>query len=176
MTYKERNQDFLIDAIIEHLRYCEETGNIYRKKNSRMGPKLNFLQPAGFVMNSGYRALKVCGHRVMCHRAAFVLMNGRFPEFEIDHINGDKLDNRWVNLRECTKAQNAQNRAKLCTRRAWSKHMGVSYSKKRSNWFASIDVNKKRIYLGSFETEEEAAKAYADAKAIYHTFNPVLDR
>lgn len=89
---------------------------------------------------------------------------------EVDHINGNALDNRRCNLRLCSHQQNCQNRRRRLERGFSSKYKGVSkgyFTKKRSlqMWTASIRQYGKSGYLGSFKSEIEAAKSY-DAKAL----------
>ena len=92
------------------------------------------------------------------------MANGRWPMY-IDHINGNPLDNRIENLRECQgQKENLQNH---------SKAKGYSFCKHYKKWKAYIGVDNKRKTIGYFETEEQAKQARAEAKAKYHTFNPV---
>lgn len=79
----------------------------------------------------------------------------------VDHINGDGLDNRRVNLRVCTQRENARNRLAVRGLR------GVSWRPAYGTWRARIMVDRKEIHLGSFETEREAAHAY-NAAASEH--------
>lgn len=84
---------------------------------------------------------------------------------EVDHINGNGLDNRRCNLRVVTRSQNAMNRRKKdgCS----SRYKGVSYRAKRNRWAASICINGKRHFLGHFLTEEDAHAAYSEAAATH---------
>lgn len=82
----------------------------------------------------------------------------------VDHINGDTLDNRKCNLRVCTSAENIRNR-KL-HKNSISGYKGVR--KQGKNWRATIRANDKRIFLGVFNTKEEAAAAYNEASKKYH--------
>jgi hypothetical protein len=82
----------------------------------------------------------------------------------VDHINGNTLDNRRCNLRFVTPSQHAQN---IC---GFSKDhpKGVCFDKSRNKWKAEIRVNKKRIHIGRYETQQEALEAYKEASFKYH--------
>lgn len=80
---------------------------------------------------------------------------------EVDHINGDRADNRRANLRLCTRAQNTSYRTHAP--RSSSGFFGVYWRKDRERWLAQIDVGSKQIYLGLFTDPIEAAHAYDEA-------------
>lgn len=105
----------------------------------------------------------VTTERCMVHRLAWMLFHGvRIPEgAQIDHINGEKSDNRIDNLRLCTISQNMQNRE-------YSKSgmRGAVFHKSTGKWQASL-----RVHLGTFATQEEAANAYElAAKKLHQEF------
>jgi len=88
-----------------------------------------------------------------------------FGMLDIDHINGNQLDNRKCNLRTATRTQNNLNQLKV--RKGTSKYKGVYFDKRNNRYIAEAKLNGKRIFQRSFLTEMEAAKAY-DEVAIKH--------
>ena len=94
------------------------------------------------------------------HRAILRAPNGIY----VDHINNNGLDNQRRNLRLCTQNQNCQNRQKVA---GTSKYKGVCKRKGRKTWISEIRVTRKLIYLGAFQHQEDAAKAYDIAALKY---------
>jgi hypothetical protein len=93
------------------------------------------------------------------HKLAWYLYYGELPKNNIDHIDGDKSNNRIDNLRDVTVQQNNWNR---------SNTKGYVYHKRDKSYMASICVNSKIKHLGYFKTEEEAREAYLEAKSKHH--------
>lgn len=83
-----------------------------------------------------------------------------------DHKNGNTLDNRMVNLRICTNAQNIQNSKMISTNKSGFK--GVSFYKGAKKWVSAMRVNNKNKYIGCFNSKEEAALAYKEASKKLH--------
>ncbi len=85
----------------------------------------------------------------------------------VDHRNNNGLDNRRANLRPATHSQNMQNRAKTRLKTS-SRFIGVSFHKRSQCWCTAIGRNGKKVWLGSFASEIDAAKAYDAAAKKYH--------
>lgn len=121
---------------------------------------------AGSVQNTKYRAISINCQSYLEHRLAWLYVHGEWPKHTIDHINGDRADNRLDNLRAATRSQNQHNRAK--DKRNTSGHKGVHWSSQHQKWRARICVNRKTKCLGVFDDVQAAAQAYRRAAAMYH--------
>jgi hypothetical protein len=91
-----------------------------------------------------------------------------------DHVNRSSLDNRKANLRPATVSQNLCNRSRRKTKTR-SKYKGLEWDRAQKKWKARIQFNNRKIYLGSFASEIEAAKAYDSAAKKYHREFAVLN-
>jgi hypothetical protein len=111
-----------------------------------------------------------CGRRVngrflniFMHRLLMGLAAGEGHTVEVDHINGNGLDNRRQNLRKATPSQNQQN---YRARKGFSSsHRGVSWCKRDRRWRATYHLMGKEYYVGSFVSEEDASRAVSEARA-----------
>lgn len=150
------------DWIRDNLRYDPDTGHLWWliQKNNRV-----MKEPAGYSDKDQYPRvdIKINGVRSQPtkHRLAWFLYYGVWPKDQVDHINNVKDDNRIVNLREATNAENSKN--KKAQVGGSSKYKGVCWYKSSSKWSAQIRVNYKKIHLGHYDNEEEAALAYNKA-------------
>ena len=141
---------------------------VYRNSNAIAG------SVSGNIHDNGYRYIKVYKKLYRASRLAWLYMTGSFPSNHIDHRNGIRDDDRWENLREATRSQNHQNI--ILKSNNTSGYMGVNWSKKHKKWAARIGIDGKRIFLGRFDTPEEAYEAYLKAKKEYHNFQPIPRR
>ena len=110
---------------------------------------------------NGYCQVRVFGRMMLYQHIAYILANGKDVPAgkEIDHINGDKTDNRPENLRVVSRRQNGQNQQ---IHRA-GKLVGATYFRARGKWQSQIKIRGKHVHLGLFETEAEAHSAYMAA-------------
>lgn len=106
------------------------------------------------------------GRKIAAPRMHRAILTGIDVKLHIDHINGDRLDNRTENLRVCTASQNTMNRGAQANNT--SGYKGVIYDKQRQKWRAEICYGGKRRYLGRFNSAEEVALAYNEAARIHH--------
>lgn len=113
----------------------------------------------------GYLRTRIDGKLYMNHRLAWLYVYGSMPEFEIDHINHNKKDNRIANLRSCTRSENSRN-SPIGIRNK-SGIVGVQYRERDRKFYATITNNKKKIHIGVYETAEDALLAYNDAARKY---------
>lgn len=123
--------------------------------------KVNTLKWFSFLQSNGkhYVATKIGGKQIRLHR---MLLGVTESNIEVDHINGDPLDNRRSNLRTCTKSENQRNRGK--SKKSTSGYKGVSFCRNTQKFRAQIRHNGKLFRLGRFLCPIEAALAY-DKKA-----------
>lgn len=120
---------------------------------------------AGCVKNRGYMCIGIDNKVYQAHRLAFLYMTGSFPEHFCDHINGDKTDNRWVNLRAVSRVDNARNQRIPNTNT--SGVIGVSWDKRKLMWRAQITILKKIKHIGYFHSLDEASCARSAAQKSY---------
>ena len=125
--------------------------------NSRYAGK-----PAITALSNGYKHGQAKGVKLMAHRVLWAMRTGAWPMEEIDHINGDRSDNRQENLREISSAENKKNAG--IGRDNQSGVIGVSWSKKCKKWHAKIGVDGRYIFLGGFDLFSDAVEARGKAE------------
>ncbi len=116
---------------------------------------------AGTMMNSGYVRIKVSGRYVVAHQLAWLYVTGEWPTSNIDHVNGDRADNRIANLRLATRHENARNRKRHKNNSLGLK--GVSLDKETGRFKASIWIDGGIKNLGRFNCPTAAHLAYCKA-------------
>jgi hypothetical protein len=119
-------------------------------------------QPAGRINGRGYRIISIWNREAkkykvyLVHRVIFLMQHGYLPKV-LDHIDGDKDNNKISNLREATQSQNMYNRK--INKNNTSGYKGVKWSKQKKKYIGMIKTNGKEYYVGAFNLAEEAAKA-----------------
>lgn len=161
--------DVTADWIKNVLDYDPETGVFTWK--ARFGKRGVPGRKAGTIDFCGYLVITINKKRHKGHRLAWLVMTGAWPAIAIDHINGDRTDNRFINLREANWSENQHNRR--LQRNNKSGYHGVAWDSHASKWRASIRANGLARNLGGFDTPQDAHAAYLRAKAALHPFNPV---
>lgn len=154
----------------EFLVYNDKDGIFTWKKSNNRRIKIGAL--AGCIQhdNKGkkYLTIRLGGKLYKAHRLAWLLTHGEFSDGDIDHINGDELDNRLVNLRSVTHKENMRNQRLRSTNKSGA--CGVFLNKPTGKWQAQITVDGGKKHLGLFASFEDAvaARKSADALHSYH--------
>jgi len=151
------------ERLRELAHYCPETGeftHLQSKGRKKAGMR------AGSLRNDGYIYIMFGGVRALAHRFAWLYMTGNWPVQEIDHIDGNKRNNAFSNLRDVDRSLNTQNqnRAKVNNKIGL---LGVTQLK-TGKFVATIMLRGKRHYLGVFKSPQEAHQAYLNAKRAIH--------
>ena len=147
------------------LTYDPDTGEF--RWRVRRGGSANSGVIAGARNSEGYVQIQIDANKHKAHRLAWLYVHGEHPT-EIDHINRVKHDNRIVNLRSVTHAQNGQNQKR--PKNNTSGHIGVDFHKRSNRWRARIKIDGKLTDIGYFDTKEAAALARANAEQTYLPF------
>ena len=152
LTWRERGREFF------------KRDQDWRRWNNKYS-----LKPAGALSaSSGYLNVKILDKPYSCHRVAYAIYHGAWPRHQVDHIDGDRANNRIANLRDVTHAENHRNQ-KVRSDNS-SGVMGVYFHKKAGKWCARVKVHGQNIHIGLFEGLEEAiaARKAADIKYGFH--------
>lgn len=160
--------------------YDPDTGEV----RHRHRPDHHFLNPsrakarnsrcAGKIATStqgktGYLTVQIGAKNYLAHRVIYKIVYDVEPPAVLDHINGNKKDNRIANLRAATKSTNGYNRHAPTSNK--SGHKGVIFDRRYGTYYATCTVNKKQHYIGAFKTLSDAASAYeAYAKSAHGEF------
>lgn len=156
-----------METVKNYVNYNPDTGKLTWVKSPSRRAKVG--QEISSVDAYGYLVATFRKKRWKAHRLAWYLYYGEEPEGDIDHINGDRADNRLCNLRVATRADNLRNMK--VSGLGSSKFKGVSWSKCVGKWTAQITLGNKKKHLGCFESEVDAARTYDEAaKELYGKF------
>lgn len=153
------------DRLRDLMLYDQETGFLRWKRNP---PRATKDGAAGRLDNDGYRRVRVDRRDYVAHRLAWLYVHGEWPAHQIDHINGDKTDNRLANLRDVPHAINVQNIRRAATGKKSCSLLGAFKHRQTNRWQARIRLKGKVISLGYFDTPEQANAAYVEGKRRLH--------
>lgn len=153
------------ERLRELLAYDPETG-IFTWKTT-MGSRAVAGQQTDSLDDHGYVRIRVDKRLYRAHRLAVLYMSGSFPPADVDHINLNRADNRWKNLRNATRTVNARNTNLRSDSTSGLKN--VSWHKATGKWQVNLAAGGKNIHIGLFADKELAAQAAAEARSKYHS-------
>jgi hypothetical protein len=136
-------------------------GRLHHRTASR-GRKVG--DAAGCVNGTGYRRIGIGGRYYTEHALVFLMFHGHVPK-EIDHINGNRADNRIENLRSVTRSQNQYNKRQ---QRNVSGYRGVTWHKKTGKWLVRVGLNNKNKSLGYYDDLEFAALVAEEGRSLHY--------
>ena len=158
--------DLTAEQLREQLHYDQDTGVFTWLASNRIGINGN---TAGYIHKRyGYRYIKVNTVAYRAARLVFLFVTGDWPPHHIDHINHDRADDRWLNLRPVTSAENARNQSRRVNNS--SGVLGVSRHIPLDKWHARIGINGRVRHLGYFDNFDDAVRARRAAE-IRHDFH-----
>lgn len=164
--------DLSFERVRDLFDYDAENGWPVRKKD-QFGRIVN--RPCGNKpVCKGYGQVRIDGKTYQTHRIVWLLVHGEWPDGEIDHKDRNPMNNRIENLRVASSSENSHNHG--LQRNNSSGYPGVSFHKPSKKYQAYIKVDNKIIYLGLFNTAEEAYRAYQLAKIKYHPTSPAAQQ
>lgn len=152
-----------MDAAILHEWFRYENGRLYWKKCKAKW--IDLKKEAGTINSIGYRTVVFNQKRYAVHRLVYMMHNGYLPK-QIDHINGNRADNRIENLREVSNSQNRCNTGLMKSNTSGVK--GVCWDKKSNKWSASVQYQNKRV-RALFDTLDDAKKFCVAKRGQVHS-------
>lgn len=155
-----------IKQLHEYLTYDSKTG-VFTWKIAR--GRCAQGQVAGCDEKNGYRKILINSRSQFAHRVAWAMHYGEWPDMHLDHINGNRSDNRIANLRKCLDWQNAGN----STRKSRGRDIPGVRKLERGGFSAELSCKRKKYRLGEYQSEADAAHAYELASILlYKEFSP----
>jgi hypothetical protein len=145
--------------------YDADSGILSRRVSTGSRSRLG---PTGCPVPTGYLMVRLHRKAHYVHRLAWLLTYGEWPVGEIDHINGDRSDNRLCNLRDLGRAENGQNIGVPANNTSGA--TGVYFSARAQRWVAEIKVNQKKRHIGTFVLLADAVAARQAARAAVHPY------
>ena len=155
---------FTQEELKTQVEYNADTGIFTWKV--RPSNRIKIGNKAGCHHNRGYIQISVLGERHLAHRLAWLYVYGYIPKL-IDHIDGNRLNNKISNLREATYAENAYNSKIRSNNKSGVRC--VSWDKARQSWEVRIKIDGKLKHFGNYKDLDEAAKVSEKARKEHHT-------
>jgi hypothetical protein len=143
------------EEVAKILDYNPKTGKFFRRVNTSPNGRIGDVK--GYTTKRKYRKTSVGGIQFYDHQLAWLLFYLKWPEKQIDHINGNKQDNRILNLREVTVSQNALNRSHQANSK--TKHKCINWKTDRKKYRVKIGISGKCHHIGYFKNIDDAIKA-----------------
>ena len=153
-----------LDLLQELFTLDSKSGKLYWKTSPAHQIKVG--TEAGYKNIAGYKVVTIKGQAYLVHRIIWFMFKGTQPLLDIDHIDGNKINNTPANLRDVSRTVNRQN-IKKAPKNNSTGLLGTTLLK-GGKFQASINVNGKCLYLGRHDTAQKAHKAYLEAKRKYH--------
>ncbi len=147
----------------ELMHYCPGSG-----KFTRLSCPISRVGNKSVINGKPYLVIGIAGYSLLAHRLAWLYMSGSFPPDEIDHIDGNGMNNKLSNLRAVSKAENRRNKRRYSSNT--SGYNGIFWCKHAKKWIARIRVCGDRINLGSYGSllDAVAARIRADKQYGFH--------
>lgn len=127
-------------------------------------------------LTHGYIEIGINNRSYRAHRLAWLHVYGEWPAGDIDHIDGNRVNNAIANLRDVTNQTNAQNRHEISSSKLTSQYLGVTWNSANQCWMAQIKCNGKNRYIGQYATERDAYIAYLHSKSLNHDDADICNR
>jgi len=159
-----KREELTQNMLKEYISYDKHSGMFIWKKirknsNRKIGDVVGRINKIGYIIIDFYRI------KYKAHRLAWLYEYGEFPTKHIDHINGNRSDNRIDNLRDSSVSDNCKNRAMQYNNKSGC--TGVNFQKQDNRWIAKIAVDRKVKYLGCFASYSDAVDARKNAEVLY---------
>jgi len=158
-----RQKDIDQEYVKNLLNYNPDTGIFTYRYSPQYSIKAGDV--AGCLQENGYVGVFIRGRAYRLHRLAFLYMTGEFPPKSVDHINGNRSDNRWSNLRLADNKLNGRNLSMQARNKSGC--LGVWWRKDRKCWAAEIRVNGEKIHLGHYKDRNKAIEVRKAANVEY---------
>lgn len=151
------------DELISLLAYDHINGKFYWVNGNKRVKKNGI---AGHKMSDGYIRIIINGIQYKAHRLSWFYMTKEWPKSQIDHINRNKSDNSWKNLRCVSGSENMTNTGIRSDNTSGTK--GVYWHKTKNRWIVQITINKRKLQIGRYKDFELASLVSEEARIKYH--------